>query len=298
MPDDRQIQSLHGAALWTELKAVEQVLPTKLKVIARFALEEPQDFIRMTSREICARLGTSEPTLIRFCRKFGISGLADFRIELALALASQNSMHSVHPHLTDRRLSNPSGKREIAKTALELLAGDSAILLDNGSTVEVLAELLGTSPDSPAMTIMTSGLTVAQHALRNARHRVMLTGGVIRASTGSLSGRLVESNLSSMNFSSFVMSADSIDLETGLSTYSEDEAHVTRAMVDAAARVIVLADHTKFRSAKLHRICGLQRIAILVTDRQPPAGICSALDAAGVSLMVATQPSHPRNNVT
>lgn len=241
----------------------------------------------MTSREICARLGTSEPTLIRFCRALGFTGLADFRIELALALAAQSASNSVHPQIADRRLSNPDGKRRIAKAALGLLASDNAILIDNGTTVEMLAELLGTDGNVPALTVMTSGLMVAQQALRNERHRVMLTGGVIRSSTGSLSGRLVESSLNGMNFSSFVMGADSIDPEGGLSTYSEDEAHVTRAMVEAASRVIVLADHTKFRSARLHRICGLRRIAILVTDRQPSDGVRSALDAEGVRLVVA-----------
>ena len=176
--------------------------------------------------------------------------------------------------------------RRIAEAAAGLLLDDRAVLIDNGSTVEIVAEILGQSDDHPAMTIMTSGLVVAQHAMRNGRHRVMLTGGLIRPSTGSLTGRLAESSLSGMNFDSFIMGADSIDPDGGLSTYSEDEAHVTRAMVDAAARVIVLADHTKFRSSRLHRICGLSRVAVLITDRMPAADIRAALDAASVRLVV------------
>lgn len=282
--DDRP---LGGAALWAAISTARQTMPAKLRTIASFVIEDPAEFIRMTSREICARLGTSEPTLIRFCRTLGFSGLADFRIELALALATQSANASVHPQIADRRLSNPDGKRRIGAAALGLLADDNAVLIDNGTTVEVLAELLGSRDDLPAMTVMTSGLMVAQNVLRSGRHRVMLTGGVIRPSTGSLSGRLVENSLNGMNFDSFVMGADSLDPEGGLSTYSEDEAHVTRAMLDAASRVIVLADHTKFRRARLHRICGLSRISILVTDRTPPAEIRAALDTSGVRLIVA-----------
>lgn len=282
--DDRP---LGGAALWAAISTARQTMPAKLRTIASFVIEDPAEFIRMTSREICARLGTSEPTLICFCRTLGFSGLADFRIELALALATQSANASVHPQIADRRLSNPDGKRRIGAAALGLLADDNAVLIDNGTTVEVLAELLGSRDDLPAMTVMTSGLMVAQNVLRSGRHRVMLTGGVIRPSTGSLSGRLVENSLNGMNFDSFVMGADSLDPEGGLSTYSEDEAHVTRAMLDAASRVIVLADHTKFRRARLHRICGLSRISILVTDRTPPAEIRAALDTSGVRLIVA-----------
>ncbi|MBD9527287.1 DeoR/GlpR family DNA-binding transcription regulator [Paracoccus sp. PAR01] len=283
-PDDKP---LHGAALWAAVLSARDSLPAKLRAIAAFVAEDPSEFIRMTSREICARLGTSEPTLIRFCRSLGFAGLAEFRIELALALAAQSTGAAVHPQAADRRLANPEAKRRIAAATMELLADDRAVLIDNGSTVELVAESLGQSDDHPAMTIMTSGLMVAQHAMRNGRHRVMLTGGVIRPSTGSLTGRLAESSLAGMNFDTFVMGADSIDPEGGLSTYSEDEAHVTRAMVDASSRVIVLADHTKFRASRLHRICGLSRVAILITDRDPTPEIRAALDAATVRLIVA-----------
>lgn len=286
MQQAHEDKPLQGAALWAAVLAARDTLPAKLRAIAAFVTEDPSEFIRMTSREICARLGTSEPTLIRFCRSLGFAGLAEFRIELALALAAQNSAPAIHPQAADRRLANPRGKRRIAEAAMGLLLDDRAVLIDNGSTVEIVAELLGQSDEHPAMTAMTSGLVVAQHLMRNGRHRVMLTGGLIRPSTGSLTGRLAESSLSGMNFDTFIMGADSIDPEGGLSTYSEDEAHVTRAMVDAAARVIVLADHTKFRGSRLHRICGLSQVSIMITDRPPAAEILAALDEAAVRLIV------------
>lgn len=275
-----------GAELWAAVSRAKGSMPSKLRIIAGFITDSPAEFIRMTSREICARLGTSEPTLIRFCHNLGFSGLADFRIELALALAAQNTGMAVHPQVSDRRLSNPDGKRRIAKAALELLVNDTSVLIDNGTTAELLAELLG-QESQPAKTIMTSGLMVAQNLLRNHQHKIILTGGVLRASTGSLSGRLVENSISGMAFDSFIMGADSIDVDVGLSTYSEDEAHITRAMVEAAGRVIVLADHMKFRRARLHRICGLQRIGILITDQLPNDDICRSLNSSGVRLIVA-----------
>lgn len=278
---------LTGAPLWQAIASSREAMPAKLRTIAAFVEDEPADFIRMTSREICARLGASEPTLIRFCRALGFGGLAEFRIELALALAARGTAASVHPQAADRRLSNPGGKRRIARAALDLVAGDAALLMDNGTTVEALAEQLVADPTIGEKTLMTSGLSVAQSLLRGGRHKVMLTGGVLRASTGSLVGRLVEASLIGMNFDTLVMGADSVDVEVGLSTYSEDEAHANRAMLDAATRVIVLADHTKFRRSRLHRICGLDRVAILVTDRPPPAAVCAALQAAGVRLVVA-----------
>lgn len=271
---------LTGPALWDGILRARDAMQGKLARIAGFVAEEPADFIRMTAREACSRIGTSEPTLIRFCRALGFSGLADFRIELALALAGATLA-------SDRRRLNPDGKRRIARAAVALLDADQALLIDNGSTAEILAEEIARDDRLPPMTLMTNGMAVAQKLMRFGRHRVMLTGGVISTETAALSGRMAEAGLAEMCFDSFLMGADSIDPETGISTCSEDDAHVTRAMVDAAARVIVLADHSKFRRARLHRICDLSRIAVLVTDRDPDPAMARAITAAGVRLIVA-----------
>lgn len=127
-----------------EIEANYAKLTPKLRGIADYVRSEPESFIRLTSREICAALGTSEPTLIRFCKDFGYSGLAEFRIDLALALAgaSGSEPRFIEPVLQDRRTINLESKRRIARAAAPLIAGDKAILIDNGSTVELLAALL------------------------------------------------------------------------------------------------------------------------------------------------------------
>lgn len=287
MADVSEAQSLTGESLWASVLAARTQQAPKLRAIAGFVIDSPAEFIRMTSREICAHLGTSEPTLIRFCQGFGYTGLADFRIELALALAARGSALAVPPQTADRRLANPQGKRRIARAALGLLSEERSLLVDNGSTVEAFSEVLGAQTDRAALTVMTSGLTVAQNVLRPGLHQVLLTGGLIQPGTASLGGRQAEASLSGLYFDSLIMGADSIDTTAGLSTYSEAEAHLTRAMVDAAARVIVLADHSKFRSARLHRICGLSRVSVLVTDQPPPEPHQQALGAAGVRLVIA-----------
>lgn len=260
---DRAVQQM-TTDLLTRIRADIAQMTTKHRGIADFLLNEPVSFIRGTSREICAHLSTSEPTLIRFCKDFGYSGLAEFRIDLALALARDTQMRQfVEPAAQDRRNVNLDAKRRIARAAVPLVAGDRAILIDNGSTAELFAAALG---QAQPMTIMTTGLMVAQNLLAHRQHEVILTGGRIRPDARSLTGRLVELTLKGMRFDTFVMGADSVDPLIGLSTFREDEAHQTLAMVDAAARVIVLADRTKFLKPSLHKICDLDRISILVTD--------------------------------
>jgi len=263
----------------------------KLARIARFALEQPEPFIRKTSREICTELGTSEPTLIRFCQQFGYSGLSDFRIDLALALAKHRSGSGfVEPLPRDRRQVNLAAKQRIAQAVVELVADDQSLLIDNGSTTEVFAQMLG---QVAPKTIMTTGIWVAQNALEHGVHTVMLTGGRIRPNAMSMTGRMVETSIGQMHFDTFVMGAGSIDADMGLSTFQEDEAHNTRFMLDAARRVIVLADSTKFNKPSLHNICGMGRVDILVTDLPPEDPRFAAIEAQGTHIVSTRNANDP-----
>ncbi len=118
--------------------------------------------------------------------------------------------------------------------------------------------------------------------MERGRHSVWLTGGRIRPQALSLTGRQVETALAEMRFDTFIMGVGTVEEGLGFSTFREDEAHVTRTMVEAAARVIVLADRTKFRQSALHRICGFSEIDDLVTDLPPGHPALPALRASGV----------------
>lgn len=236
----------------------------KTRALADAASTDPERFIRDSSKALCARLDTSEPTLIRFCQHFGYAGLSDFRIDLALAYArDRRGIGLVEPLAQDRRNVNRAAKMQIARTAVPLIAGDKSLLIDNGSTAECFAECL---KDAPPLTIMTTGLKIAGILLDHGQHEVLLTGGRVRPNARALSGRLVETSLAEFRFDTLIMGADSIDSKNGLSTFREDEANVNRALLKGAERAIALADSTKFGKPSLHRICGFEALCHLVTD--------------------------------
>ncbi|WP_045393032.1 hypothetical protein [Falsirhodobacter sp. alg1] len=268
------------------VRASLPALSPKMKAIATYALEQPQDFIRRTSKDLCAVLETSEPTLIRFCKKYGRSGLSEFRIDLALSLMAQNGDEAptaIEPRASDRRKMNTSRKTAIAKAAIELVRDDNAILLDNGSTAESFARELGALPP---LTVMTSGITVAQAALLHEKHNVIVTGGTVRGASMCMTGWMVREALRGMQFDTFIMGADSISIERGITTFMEDEAENTRIMMNAARRIIVLADGTKFTKPSLHRICDISAVSLIVTDLSADAQIVQELRDAGANLQL------------
>lgn len=255
-------------------------LSAKLNRIGKFAVQSPHEFVRLTSRQICERIGASEPTLIRFCRLFGYSGVAEFRIALALDLSTRGAA----PPVDLRRAENIEGKRRMAREAARLLAECKSLLIDNGSSAEFFASALA---DAKQLVVMTSSLAVAQTLKLHGRHQIMLTGGLIDPEGSFLTGRMVESSLQGMRFDCFVMGADSLDSSVGLSTWSESEAHITRAMMQVADQTVVLADRSKFRRSSLHWICSLESIDAVVTDAEPEPEVVERIAAAGARVVIA-----------
>jgi DeoR/GlpR family transcriptional regulator of sugar metabolism len=57
-----------------------------------------------------------------------------------------------------------------------------------------------------------------------------------------------------------------MDISAGFTTPNLMEADTNRAMVAAAGRLVVVADHTKWGTVGLSRIARLQDASVLVTD--------------------------------
>lgn len=274
------------------LNQIESDLPElsrALRNVAEFLLANPTQFIRQPLRELSESIGVSEPSLIRFGRRYGFKGLPDLRIAIAMALAAQESGSSaeIEPTIHDKEVVNKRAKRAVAALTADLIADDQTILLDSGSTVQFMAEHLKTAPSK---VLMTTGLNLMLALHDCAQHQLMLTGGVLRQNAMSLSGRLVETTLEAMSFDTVLLGADRVDPALGLSTFSEEEAHLNRAMIRASRRVIVLADASKFGPTKLHRICDLSKVDAIVSDASMPVEMQQELRSKNVRLHLADIP--------
>lgn len=269
------------------IETISRQMPTlnkALRRIAAYVIASPDAFMHRPLQEIARGAEVSEPSVVRFCRHFGFKGVPDFRIALAMSLARQGAGENssfLEPGVADKAVMNLGQKRAIAQFAATLVGGDRSIILDSGSTAQLFAEALRTLP---GLVVMTTGFNIVE-ALRGApQHTVMMPGGTVRFESNSVSGRLVESTLSSMRFDTVFLGADAIDAEHGLSTFNETEAHHNAAMVNVSERVVVLADATKFRAPALHRICHIDHIHTIVTDAGLPDEQAELIEARGIKL--------------
>ena len=63
------------------------------KRVAESVLRDPHQVIRYTITELADKADTSEPTVVRFCRKMGLQGYMDLRLSLARDLPSAQYIH-------------------------------------------------------------------------------------------------------------------------------------------------------------------------------------------------------------
>ena len=73
---------------------LKSLAPAEAKV-AQLALAQPNAFIQTAIVKIAAQAGVSQPTVVRFCRSMGATGLRDFKLRLAATL--QNKSSGPHP---------------------------------------------------------------------------------------------------------------------------------------------------------------------------------------------------------
>lgn len=178
---------------------------------------------------------------------------------------------NVHYELPMRyRVQNQVAKRAIARHTAQLLPRNTrAIGLNGGSTTTEVARAL---VDRPGLRVMTNSLTIATEMAVHANLEVTVCGGTARSASTELVGPLAEMAIAQIALDVAILGVDGVSTEDGLTTQHESEAAVNRAMVQAARRVIIVADRTKFSRRGFARICPLRTDYEIVTDASMSEG--------------------------
>ncbi|MGB5464335.1 MAG: DeoR/GlpR family DNA-binding transcription regulator [Aureibaculum sp.] len=177
-------------------------------------------------------------------------------------------------------------KKGIAQAAAELIDENDSIMLASGTTVQALAKYI--KPKNK-LTVITPSLYVGLYLINHKNIEILQLGGYIRQSSASVIGNYAVQILENVSCSKLFLGVDGIDLEYGLSTTNLEEAQLNKKMLTSAQKTIVLADSSKFGKKSFARICGLDQIDIIITDKGVPSPIIKKLEALGVKVKIVDQ---------
>ena len=182
------------------------------------------------------------------------------------------------PGLAVRKAAHRAEKERIAKTALAELPAEGAILLDAGSTTVRLAELMPVDRD---LTVVTNALPVAAILAARANIRLLIVGGRVRGRTLAAVDTWALRSLADVFVDVAFLGTNGLSAERGLTTPDQAEAAVKAAMVAAARRTVVLADHSKVGNDCFARFASLADVDLLITDDGLDPRVAEEIEAAG-----------------
>jgi len=193
------------------------------------------------------------------------------------------------PYVNDRPINvkefiNAEEKLAIANQAIKIIDNDQYIIIASGTTVTFFARQM--HPNNK-ITVVTSALNVANELLNKENIEILQLGGYIRHSSNSVIGHYSELILKETACSKLFLGVDGIDLDYGLSTSNAQEAHLNQQMIQSTKEVIVLADSSKFGKRSFGKICGLDQIDHIITDKGITKNIADKIISLGIKLTIS-----------
>jgi len=173
----------------------------------------------------------------------------------------------------DRRMQeHHEGKQLIGATAAALLTDGQTLLINGGTTTLAVARCLHHLRD---LTVVTNNLRLPAEIDTGSLRELYLLGGHCRFSPlvtiGPVEFPGTEGHGShAVTADVAIIGVGGISAGVGLSTTNLHEARMMREMIDAAQRVLVVADASKFGRDTFVQIAPLDLVGTVVTDRPPP----------------------------
>lgn len=192
--------------------------------------------------------------------------------------------------LSSRQSQHHDQKLRIARTAMELIPDGSSVVIDAGTTTELLADLLQDwqSPSlEDKLLVITHAVPIAAKLANVPSLELEMLGGRVRGLTRASVGDSTVKHLDNLRPDIAFVGANGVHPEFGFSTPDAQEAAVKSAIVRAARRVIVLADASKLGEETLVRFAALDDVDALVTDAVQDHTLAPSLREAGTEWISA-----------
>ena len=163
--------------------------------------------------------------------------------------------------------------------AAEILRDGELVLLDSGTTaVEVARELNG-----KRLTVMPLSLHAAMALAAHDSVRLMMPGGETRPGELAMAGPLALASIGALRSDTAVLSCCGL-ADGQVTAHDLADAAVKKAMLSAAARVVLVASSSKFARSAMAVVCRADEVDVLITGLAAPQDAIAALRMAGTEV--------------
>lgn len=181
-------------------------------------------------------------------------------------------------------------KKAIGKVAADLVDENDFIIVDSGTSLTAMATYLV----GPA-TVVTNSIDCLALLAEQESINVYLLGGKLNHYHRAILGPKAVEQLSEYQVNKVFLGVCALSA-SGLSTSSEEEADIKKAMIQQAQQLILVCDSSKFEQQNFHHICGLDKVDIIITDQYPPQSLLTLIKKYAIKLLVVNASNKGNNN--
>jgi DeoR family transcriptional regulator, aga operon transcriptional repressor len=183
-------------------------------------------------------------------------------------------------------------KQRIGRAAAALVTPGSTVALNGGTTTSEVARALATRPDlqdggGPTITVVTNAMNIANELAVRQHIKIVVTGGVTRGQSYELIGPLASLVLAELTLDWAVLGVDALDPRNGATAHHEGEASINHLMAARAEQVMIVADSSKLGQRAFARVCAVDEIGVVVTDRDARPDLLAAFTERGIRVVTA-----------
>ncbi len=231
--------------------------------------------------DIAAHLAVSPQTVRRDLDSLAADGLVQRVHGGAVVHAAGDGGEG--PQL-ERAVLHRAEKRRIGAAAAARVQDGETVFISGGTTTEHVVPWLG---HVRRLTVITNAVNVAYLLGRHVDVQVIVLTGTLRHTEMTLLGQLAEDAVADFRIDHALYGCYALDPDEGLYGASLAEASMDRRVVEAADRLTVLADGSKFGRRGPVQIAGVSRITTLITDAGAPEDAVGRLRGHGVEVELA-----------
>jgi DeoR family transcriptional regulator, fructose operon transcriptional repressor len=232
--------------------------------------------------QLSKHYSVSEETIRRDLEKLELDGFLERIHGGAVRKVSHDGMEIP---VINRQESNKQEKEMIAKQAASFVEDGDSIAIDASTTgLQMTKYLKGKS-----ITVITNSILVTLGLIQEEGIQVILIGGYANGHSMSLVGNFAERIIRDYHVDKFFFSCMGVDFGRGISEAHEAQALVKKQIIDISEKLYLLADNSKFGEKSLVRLCRLEDIDYLVTDKNVSIDKVRELNKLGVKVFVAEE---------
>ncbi len=240
-----------------------------------FILREVNLHNRVLSVDLSQKMNVSEDTIRRDLNEMN-------RNNQLIKVHGGALSKSFHLSAVENPVYASSGKKTIAHKAVSLIKNGMFILTTGGTTIIELAKSL---PPELTATFITASLPAAYAYIHHPNIDVIFTGDRISKSSKIAIGAETVEKIKDIRADICFLGINAIDTETGITDNDWEVVQVKKAMIASAQQVVALTISEKLNSSQKIKVCGLDKVNVLITELDPGDVRLTSYKKAGVTVL-------------